>query len=177
MALFTCAHAPNCSDDILAAGIEAVNSEESYVVPPSFSNPSLAFGVGVQDAAPLFPDHDGQRHVSHPHASASSSESGHHAALAPLAKLYAEQQYMLVWKGGKGAVLLRQDVQQPEILQAILQAAQLHAEGVQDAGLQELEHSLQTAQTHYSEFVSALERAGWDVALTNIRSGDVRLQW
>ena len=84
---------------------------------------------------------------------------------------------MLVWKGGKGAVLLRQDVQQPEILQAILQAAQLHAEGVQDAGLQELEHSLQTAQTRYADFVSALERAGWDVALTNIRSGDLRLQW
>ena len=152
-----------------------MNSAEAYIVPPWLSNPSLTFGACIQDAGPLFPSHDDARQSSH--TGTSPSSSGHHAALASLAKLYTDQQYMLVWKGGKGAVLLRQDAQQPEILQAVLQAAQLHAQGVQDAEMPELECSLQTAQKTWPDFVSALELAGWDVTLTNIRSGDTRLQW
>ena len=158
-----------------AAGMDEVNSEEAYVVPPRLSNPSLNFGACIQDAGPLFPGQYGARQSSH--TGSNPSSSGQHAALASLAKLYADQQYMLVWKGGKGTVLLRQGVQQPEVLQAVLQAAQLHADGVQDAEMPELEHSLQSAQKQWPDFVSALELAGWDLSLTNIRSGDTRLQW
>ena len=160
----------------MRAGVEQANSTENYVVPPRFTNPSLAFGVSVEGAASLFPGGSSQQHsVSDgPGVDPSTSQS---AALGALAELYAQQPYMLVWKGCKGAVLLRRDVDQHEILQAVLQAALLHEEGVQNAGLQELERSLRTAENLRPAFLSNLEKGGWDVTATNIRSADARLQW
>ena len=124
---------PRFSQPSLVFGCSVDQAEPSF---PSAASPSSHQQHSSLPASSQASEHSAQQpeasvSTSHPAAaerissssgaSASGSDQHEHAALASLVQLYREQDYILAWQGGKGAVLLRQGYHHPRILQCIWQ--------------------------------------------------------
>ncbi|CAL8465185.1 g4720 [Coccomyxa elongata] len=134
-------------------GVPEGNAQENLLAWPTLVRPSLWFGCTLQEAM-----------GSRPNC----------AELQELLRIYEGEKHMLIWRGGKGQVLLHQEAQPRDALRPVWQAAWLEQQGVEDAGPADLSASLDALRKQGPAFEKDLSRAGWNTDQITILTGTAR---
>ncbi|KAK9805694.1 hypothetical protein WJX72_012310 [[Myrmecia] bisecta] len=141
-------------------GIAEANQAEPILRLPSQMRPSVKMGASI---AEVFGD--------------SPSPQELQPLLETLGPALQQQreQYLLLWREGRGLVLLRESAKPQDLLRAMWQAAWLDHCGIQTATSADVAASIEALQHQFPDFLMQAEAAGWNTQDVVIRSGSSRI--
>ncbi|KAK9835308.1 hypothetical protein WJX81_000773 [Elliptochloris bilobata] len=129
------AHVAGCA----VPGVDEANAAEVLWALPAMARPSVSLGASVERALGLTPD---RKH------------------LQALLAAHAGEKHVLVWRGGRGMVLLHEGVRTADLLRPLWQAAWLDHAGVRDASAADTAASLAALRERFDDFQRQLRAAG-----------------
>mmetsp|Transcript_31516 Transcript_31516/g.89460 ORF Transcript_31516/g.89460 Transcript_31516/m.89460 type:complete len:313 (+) Transcript_31516:636-1574(+) len=99
----------------------------------------------------------------------SEALAGGSIRLAAALSVYRQENYLLLWHGSTGQVVLKEHCGPQDKLKALWQAAWLQQKGLDTANVTDLRDSLAAAEEHWPGFLHDAEQLGWDVNNVIIR--------
>eukprot|EP00884_Botryococcus_braunii_P023412 jgi/Botrbrau1/9755/Bobra.85_1s0006.1 len=136
--------------------VEEGNAREDILAPPSRTQPRVHFGCTVEEAC---------------------GPSPQPSFLQELLKQYENEQYVLVWREGRGHALLKEEATPLDMLRCLWQAAWLdRACGGASATASNIADSLGETRRRFPAFLGQVEEGGWRTAHIVFPCGPSRLR-